>query len=91
MLKKQEACSENDFIASGAGAFDYNYLPETQGGGAYSHILPIRVCATGEGVLFKPFDLVKGMVFKSFGLIKGMVFKPFGLVKSMIFKPFGLV
>ena len=60
-------------------------------GGAYSHILAIRVCATGEGVLFKPFDLVKGMVFKSFGLIKGMVFKPFGLVKSMIFKPFGLV
>ena len=32
VLKKQEACSENDFIASGAGAFDYNYLPETWGG-----------------------------------------------------------
>ena len=39
------------------------------GGGGYSHVLAIRVCATGES-----------MVFKSFGLVKGMVFKPFGLV-----------
>ena len=61
--------------------------------GGYSHILVIRcqVCATGEGMVFKPFGLVKGMVFKPFGLVKGMVFKPFGLVKGMVFKPFGLV
>ena len=39
------------------------------GGGGYSHVLAIWVCATGES-----------MVFKSFGLVKGMVFKPFGLV-----------
>ena len=28
------------------------------GGGGYSHILAIRVCATGEGMVFKPFGLV---------------------------------
>ena len=60
-------------------------------GGGYSHILAIRVCAAGEGMVFKPFGLVKGMVFKPFGLVKGMVFKPFSLVEGMVFKPFGLV
>ena len=49
-------------------------------GGEYSHILAIRVGAAGEGMVFKPFGLVKGMVFKPFGLVKGMVFKLFGLV-----------
>ena len=39
------------------------------GGGGYSHILAIRVCAAGEGMVFKPFGLVKGMVFKPFGLV----------------------
>ena len=48
--------------------------------GGYSHISAIRVCATGEGMVFKPFGLVKGMVFKPFGLVGSMVFKPFGLV-----------
>ena len=48
--------------------------------GGYSHILAIRVCATGEGMVFKPFGLVKGMVFKPFGLVEGMVFRPFGLI-----------
>ena len=52
----------------------------TRGGGGYSHIFVIRVCAAGEGMVFKPFGLVKGMVFKPFGLVKGMVSKPFGLV-----------
>ena len=54
--------------------------------GGYSHILVIhcQVCATGEGMVFKPFGLVKGMVFKPFGLVKGMVFKPFGLVKGLV-------
>ena len=42
-------------------------------GGGYSHILAIRVCAAGEGMVFKPFGLVKGMVFKPFGLVKGLV------------------
>ena len=60
-------------------------------GGGYSHILAIRVCAAGEGMVFKPFGLVKGMVFKPFGPVKGMVFKPFSLVEGMVFKPFGLV
>ena len=32
------------------------------GGGGYSHILAIRVCATGEGMVFKPFGLVKDLV-----------------------------
>ena len=50
------------------------------GGGGYSHILAIRVCAAGEGMVFKPFCLVKGMVFKPCGLVEGTVFKPFGLV-----------
>ena len=27
------------------------------GGGGYSHILAIRVCATGKGMVFKPFTL----------------------------------
>ena len=40
-----------------------------EGGGGYSHILAIRVCAAGEGMVFKPFGLVKGMVFKAFGLV----------------------
>ena len=39
------------------------------GGGGYSHILAIRVCAAGEGMFFKPFGLVEGMVFKPFGLV----------------------
>ena len=29
----------------------------------YSHILAIRVCAVGEGMVFKLFGLVKGVVF----------------------------
>ena len=28
------------------------------GGGGYSHILAIQVCATREGMVFKPFGLV---------------------------------
>ena len=48
--------------------------------GEYSHIFAIRVCAAGEGMVFKPFGLVKGMIFKPFGLVEGMVFKPFGLL-----------
>ena len=31
-------------------------------GGEYSHILAIRVCAAGKGMVFKPFGLVKGLV-----------------------------
>ena len=27
------------------------------------------ICATGEGMVCKPFGLVKGMVFKPFGLV----------------------
>ena len=49
-------------------------------GGGYSHTLDIRVCAAEEGMVFKPFGLLKGMVIKPFGLVEGMVFKPFGLV-----------
>ena len=30
--------------------------------GGYSHILAIRVCAAGEGMVFKPFGLVKCLV-----------------------------
>ena len=30
----------------------------TAGGGGYSHILAIRVCAAGKGLVFKPFSLV---------------------------------
>ena len=40
-----------------------------RGEGWYSHILAIRVCAAGEGMVFKPFGLVKGKVFKLFGLV----------------------
>ena len=55
-----------------------------EGGGEYSHVLAIRVCAAGEGMVFKPFGLVKGMLFKPFGLVKGMVFKTFGLVQGLV-------
>ena len=41
--------------------------------GGYSHILAIRVCDAGEGMVFKPFGLVKGMIFKPFGLVWGLV------------------
>ena len=58
---------------------------EPGGGGVLPYkLLAIRVCAAGEGMVFKPFGLVKGMVFKLFGLAKGMVFKPFGLVKGLV-------
>ena len=43
-------------------------------------MLAIRVCAAGEGMVFKPFGMVKDIVFKPFGMVEGMVFKPFGLV-----------
>ena len=48
-------------------------VPRGGGGGVYSHILAIWVCATGEGMVFKPFVLVEGMVFKPFGVVKGLV------------------
>ena len=32
------------------------WSPEGKGG--YSHILAIRVCAAGKGMIFKPFGLV---------------------------------
>ena len=32
--------------------------PRTPQGGGYSHILAIRVCAAGKGMVFKPFGLV---------------------------------
>ena len=32
------------------------------GGVGYSHILAIWVCATGEGMVFKPFGLVEDLV-----------------------------
>ena len=32
------------------------------GGGEGSHILAIRVLATGKSTVFKPFSLVKGLV-----------------------------
>ena len=56
-------------------AFEERMIP-----GGYSHILAIRACAAGEGMVFKPFCLVKGMVFKPFGPVEDMVFKPFDLV-----------
>ena len=31
-------------------------------GGGYSHLLAKRVCAAGEGMVFKPFGLVEGLV-----------------------------
>ena len=31
-------------------------------GGGYSHILSIRVCAAGKGMVLKPFNLEKGLV-----------------------------
>ena len=47
--------------------------PPPNWGGGYSHILAIRVCAAREGMVFKPFGLVKGMVFQPFGMVKGLV------------------
>ena len=32
--------------------------PGEGGGGVYFHILAIQVCATGKGMVFKPFSLV---------------------------------
>ena len=43
------------------------------GGGLLPYIGRIWVCATGEGMVFKPFVLVEGMVFKPFGVVKGLV------------------
>ena len=31
---------------------------QERGGGEYSHIFAIRICAAGKGMVFKPFDLV---------------------------------
>ena len=31
-------------------------------GARYTHILAIRVCAAGKGMVFKPFSLVQGLV-----------------------------
>ena len=39
-----------------------NLLIFEGGGGEYSHILAIRVCAAGKGMVFKPFSLVEGLV-----------------------------
>ena len=43
-----------------------------RGRAGYSHTLAIQGCAAGEGMVFKPFGLVKGMVFKPFGLVEGL-------------------
>ena len=34
------------------------YMRKRFSGGGYSHILAIRVCAAGKGMVFKPFGLV---------------------------------
>ena len=39
--------------------------------GKYSHILAIRVCAAGKGMVYKSFTLVWGHKFAKFTLIKG--------------------
>ena len=49
------------------GAVTLTSLTHGLGPGGYSHILAIRVCAAGEGMVL--FGLVKGMVFKQFGLV----------------------
>ena len=36
-----------------------------RGRAGYSHTLAIQGCAAGEGMVFKPFGLVKGMVFQT--------------------------
>ena len=36
----------------------YFTFPDISGGGGYSHILAIQVCAAGKGLVFKPFSLV---------------------------------
>ena len=33
-----------------------------RGGGGYSHIMAMRVCAAGKGIVFKPFTLGWGLV-----------------------------
>ena len=35
---------------------------EVGGGGGYSHILAIWICAAGKSMVFKPFGLVLGLV-----------------------------
>ena len=41
---------------------DIVYGENREGGGGYSHILAKRVCAAGEGMVFKPLGLVEGLV-----------------------------
>ena len=39
--------------------FSLDYVKQyTGGGGGYSHILAIPVCAAGKGMVFKPFSLI---------------------------------
>ena len=52
--------------------------------GGYSHILAIRICAAGEGMVFKPLGLVKGMVFKPFGLVEGLVIENWSSIGSRL-------
>ena len=55
------------------------FFASPPGGGVLPYIGYTGMCA-GEGMVFKPFGMVKGMVFKPFGLVEGMVFRPFGLI-----------
>ena len=41
-----------------------NWKPGGGGGGGYSHILPIRVCATQRGLDFEARDLEQGIHFR---------------------------
>ena len=47
-------CEENLHTAELAGPGDKSW--------GYSHILAIRICADGKGMVFKPFGLVYGLV-----------------------------
>ena len=38
--------------------------PLPRRGGGYSHILAIRVCAAGKGMVFKLFSLVESLVIR---------------------------
>ena len=47
-------CGETEQVCI---SFPLFALMLVSGGGGYSHILAIRVCAAGRGMVFKPFTL----------------------------------
>ena len=56
-LKKNDTCSCRDQFSPKSFIYETASVMLRPGGGGYSYILAIWVCATGKGMVFKPFTL----------------------------------